>query len=100
MTDCSSHENILWLALGFVAQGLFMSRFLVQWYYSEKAKKSVIPVAFWWFSLVGGLLLLIYAIHRQEPVFILGQAGGLLVYLRNLRLVAKEKKRNAASEAV
>jgi lipid-A-disaccharide synthase-like uncharacterized protein len=81
-----------WIVLGFIAQALFMMRFLVQWIASERAKRSVIPIAFWFFSLGGGALLLIYAIQRQDPVFILGQALGLFIYIRNLWLIANERK--------
>lgn len=81
-----------WIILGFVAQACFTMRFVVQWLASEKAKKSVMPVAFWFFSLFGGALLLIYAIQRKDPVFIAGQALGLIVYVRNLWLIANEKK--------
>ena len=76
-----------WLALGFIGQALFSGRFLVQWIASERKGASVIPGAFWWLSLAGGLVLLAYAIHRRDPVFILGQSGGLLVYGRNLVLL-------------
>ncbi len=76
-----------WVVLGFVAQGLFTTRFLVQWIASERARKSVIPVAFWFFSIGGGLLLLVYALYRKDPVFIAGQAFGLVVYVRNLYFV-------------
>jgi len=75
-----------WIVLGFVAQGLFTMRFLVQWIASERQKKSVVPVAFWYLSVAGGGLLLVYAIYRKDPVFILGQATGLIVYVRNLML--------------
>ena len=68
-----------WVVLGFVAQGFFTMRFVVQWIASERARKSVIPVAFWFFSIGGGVLLLIYALYRRDPVFIAGQALGLLV---------------------
>jgi lipid-A-disaccharide synthase-like uncharacterized protein len=81
-----------WIILGFIAQALFMMRFLVQWIASERAKRSVVPVAFWFFSLGGGALLLIYAIQRQDPVFILGQGLGLFIYIRNLWLIANERK--------
>lgn len=87
-----------WIVLGFVAQACFTMRFVVQWLASEKAKKSVMPVAFWFFSLFGGALLLIYAIQRKDPVFIAGQGLGLIVYVRNLWLIANEKKQIAASE--
>ncbi|MHC5306992.1 lipid-A-disaccharide synthase N-terminal domain-containing protein [Bartonella sp. LJL80] len=81
-----------WIVLGFIAQALFMMRFVVQWLASEKAKKSVMPVAFWFFSLGGGALLLVYAIRQKDPVFIAGQGFGLIVYLRNLWLIYREKK--------
>jgi lipid-A-disaccharide synthase-like uncharacterized protein len=87
-----------WLVLGFFAQALFFGRFFVQWIASEKAGKSVVPTLFWYFSLSGGLLLLIYAIYRKDPVFIIGQATGLLIYCRNLYLIAREK-RNTKSGA-
>ena len=76
-----------WLGVGFLGQALFSGRFIVQWIASERRRASVIPVAFWWLSLAGGGTLLIYAIHRRDPVFILGQAFGLLVYGRNLAFV-------------
>jgi lipid-A-disaccharide synthase-like uncharacterized protein len=81
-----------WILLGFVAQFFFSMRFVVQWVASEKAKRSVVPIAFWFFSLFGGSLLLIYAIQRQDPVFIAGQALGLFIYIRNLWLIANERK--------
>ena len=81
-----------WILLGFVAQALFTMRFVVQWVASERAKRSVVPVAFWFFSLGGGALLFIYAIVRQDPVFILGQGLGLFIYIRNLWLIANERK--------
>ncbi len=80
-----------WLALGFAAQFLFSARFLVQWIASERAKKSVVPLAFWYFSVLGGGLLLVYAIYRKDPVFIVGQASGLVIYLRNLYLIYRER---------
>jgi lipid-A-disaccharide synthase-like uncharacterized protein len=69
-------------------------RFLVQWAASEKAKKSVVPTSFWWFSIAGSSLLLIYAIYRKDPVFILGQAPNLFIYSRNLYFIEKEKRIN------
>ncbi len=80
-----------WLALGFVAQALFSARFLVQWIASERVGRSVIPLAFWFFSMGGGALLLAYAIYRLDPVFIVGQAAGLVVYSRNLLLIFRER---------
>ncbi len=82
----------IWLAVGFMGQALFSARFLVQWISSEKQKKSVIPVAFWYFSLGGGVTLLSYAIFRLDPVFIHRQAGGLLVYSRNLYFVMRDRR--------
>lgn len=81
-----------WVLLGFVAQGMFTMRFVVQWIASERAKRSVVPIAFWFFSLGGGFLLLIYAIQRQDPVFIAGQGLGLIIYIRNLWLIANEHR--------
>lgn len=77
----------IWLAVGFLGQAMFSMRFLVQWIHSERQKRSVIPVAFWYFSVAGGAILLFYAIYRQDPVFILGQAAGLLIYGRNLYFI-------------
>ncbi|MBO0661584.1 lipid-A-disaccharide synthase N-terminal domain-containing protein [Jiella sp. MQZ9-1] len=86
----------LWIVLGFFAQAMFTARFLVQWIASERARRSVVPFAFWTFSLIGGALLLLYALHRRDPVFILGQATGLIIYTRNIMLIAGEKKRAIA----
>jgi lipid-A-disaccharide synthase-like uncharacterized protein len=77
-------HNPVWLGIGFLGQGLFFGRFFVQWLASERARESVIPRAFWFFSLGGGLVLLSYAIHRRDPVFIVGQVTGLFIYIRNL----------------
>lgn len=76
-----------WIALGLTGQLLFTSRFLLQWIASERARRSVVPLAFWWLSLGGGAALLGYALWRRDPVFILGQGTGLVVYLRNLALI-------------
>jgi lipid-A-disaccharide synthase-like uncharacterized protein len=85
-----------WVVLGFVAQGFFTMRFVVQWIASERARRSVIPVAFWFFSIGGGVLLLVYALYRRDPVFIAGQALGLVVYLRNLYFIAMQRGQAAA----
>ena len=77
--------------IGFVGQALFSARFLVQWIVSERRSESVIPVAFWVFSIFGGAFLLAYAIYRRDPVFILGQGAGMLVYARNLMLIRKKQ---------
>jgi lipid-A-disaccharide synthase-like uncharacterized protein len=81
-----------WLVLGLVAQGMFTMRFLVQWIASERARASVIPVAFWFFSIGGSVLLLTYALYRRDPVFIVGQAFGLVVYIRNLYFIINRQK--------
>jgi lipid-A-disaccharide synthase-like uncharacterized protein len=87
-----------WLIIGFLGQFLFSMRFLIQWLKSERMKKSIIPVAFWYFSVAGGVTLLAYAIHRRDPVFIVGQASGLFIYARNLYFIFKEK--SVANNAV
>src|SRR6266849_3602567 len=78
-----------WAALGFLAQALFSARFLVQWIASERAGRSVIPIAFWWFSIGGGFLLFLYSLYRKDPVFIAGQGVGLFIYVRNVMLVLR-----------
>ena len=83
----------IWLMVGFVGQALFTMRFVVQWLQSERMRRSVVPEAFWYFSLLGGATLLAYAVHRGDPVFIVGQASGLFIYLRNLYLIMDERKR-------
>ncbi len=82
----------LWICFGFVGQLLFGSRFLIQWIASERKKESIIPLAFWYLSIGGSAILLSYAIHRKDPVFILGQCTGLFIYIRNLTLIYKKKK--------
>lgn len=77
----------IWLTVGFVGQAMFSARFLVQWLASERARASVVPIAFWWLSLVGSVVLLVYAASRHDPVIITGQSVGLLVYARNLILL-------------
>ncbi|HWA88944.1 MAG TPA: lipid-A-disaccharide synthase N-terminal domain-containing protein [Rhizomicrobium sp.] len=81
----------VWLVLGFLGQALFASRFLVQWFRSEMEGRSVVPLAFWYFSIAGGLVSLIYAIHIGSAPFAVGQGSGLLVYLRNLWLIHRER---------
>ena len=87
----SSHINAIWLCIGMFGQGLFSGRFLIQWLASERIKQSIVPNLFWYFSLAGGLTLLAYAIHRKDPVIILGQASGILVYARNLYFIHNKK---------
>ena len=86
--------EIVFLSIGFIGQGLFASRFVVQWIYSEKQGKSSIPVVFWYLSILGGIGLLIYALSRKDPVIITGQLFGILIYSRNLILIYKNKQRN------
>ena len=89
---------VSWQVFGFVGQGIFTARFLVQWIASEKKRDSVVPVAFWWLSLAGGISLLAYAIHRRDPVFMVGQGMGLVVYVRNLVLVARRRSMDFRSD--
>ena len=84
-------RETLWLVVGFAGQIAFTGRFVLQWLYSEYKKRSVIPTNFWYLSIVGSTLLLAYAIYREDPVFIAGQAFGSLVYFRNLQLIAKSR---------
>ncbi|MBN3864100.1 MULTISPECIES: lipid-A-disaccharide synthase N-terminal domain-containing protein [Pseudomonas] len=84
-------RETLWLVIGFGGQIAFTGRFVLQWLYSEYKKRSVIPVSFWYLSIVGSTLLFAYAIYREDPVFIVGQAFGSIVYLRNLQLIARSK---------
>ncbi len=84
-------NDIIWLGIGLVGQTLFMMRFIVQWIHSERHQKSLIPVSFWYFSLSGGVIVLMYGIHRVDPVIILGQLPGTFVYARNLMLIRRER---------
>lgn len=84
-----------WVAFGLLGQLMFTGRFLVQWIASERAKKSVVPVIFWYFSMGGGLILLAYAIYRRDPVFVLGQSLGVFIYARNLWLIRRERQTDA-----
>jgi lipid-A-disaccharide synthase-like uncharacterized protein len=87
-----------WVVLGFAAQALFSMRFLVQWIASERARQSVMPVAFWFFSIGGGVLLLVYALYRKDPVFIAGQSLGLVVYVRNLYFIIVNGRQASAAD--
>jgi lipid-A-disaccharide synthase-like uncharacterized protein len=83
--------DLVWKLVGFGGQALFGSRFLVQWIATERRRRSVVPTAFWYLSLCGGLTLLSYAISIKDPVFITGQSFGVLVYSRNLWFVHRRK---------
>ena len=89
-------KNLIWLIIGFVGQGFFSARFIVQWIMSEIKKQSIIPLGFWYFSLLGGATLFAYALYKEDPVFIVGQGAGLLIYTRNLYLI---RKRSAADKS-
>jgi lipid-A-disaccharide synthase-like uncharacterized protein len=84
--------DLAWLLFGLAGQSLFMMRFIVQWLHSERHKQSLIPVSFWYFSLFGGLIVLAYGFHRSDPVIILGQLPGTIVYARNLMLIRQASK--------
>lgn len=86
-----SSLELLFLVIGFCGQGLFASRFIVQWIYSERRGQSSIPIVFWYISIFGGIALLTYAIFRKDPVIISGQLFGILIYTRNLILIYKKK---------
>tara|TARA_B100000575_G_C22682993_1_gene415061 strand:+ start:278 stop:568 length:291 start_codon:yes stop_codon:yes gene_type:complete len=88
-----SNIEIIFLSIGFLGQGIFASRFIVQWIYSEKKGESFIPVIFWYLSIFGGMGLLTYAIFRKDPVIILGQCFGIFIYLRNLILIYKKNRK-------
>lgn len=85
-----------WIIFGLIGQLLFFLRFFIQWIISERKKQSVIPVGFWYFSLSGGIILLIYAIYKKDIVFTIGQATGILVYIRNLMLLRQPRPVNGA----
>ncbi len=87
-----TRAELIWVVIGLGAQILFSMRFIIQWIASEKQRRSVVPELFWWFSIIGGVTLLAYALHRQDPVFILGQSLGVVIYLRNLWLIYAEKR--------
>jgi len=90
--------ELVWIGVGFLGQALFSMRFIIQWWVSERQRRSVVPLAFWYFSLAGGATLLAYAVYRLDPVFIIGQAAGLFVYSRNLMLITRERANSIARE--
>lgn len=85
-----------WLIFGLAAQSMFMMRFVVQWMASERVGRSIVPIAFWFFSIAGGIMLFTYGVIKKEPIIILGQGLGLVIYFRNLWLIFKEKRRDPA----
>ncbi len=88
-----------WLGIGFLAQLMFSMRFIVQWIASERARRSIVPETFWYFSLVGGAMLFAYAIYRLDPVFMLGQGMGLVIYSRNIYFIRSHRKSEALAAA-
>lgn len=86
-----THIDYIWLSIGLVGQGIFSARFIIQWLVSEREKRSVIPIAFWYLSLLGGITLFLYALYKKDPVFILGQFSGVFIYTRNLYLIHRER---------
>ena len=92
-------EQTFWIGVGLLGQALFSARFLIQWMASERVRRSVIPTAFWWLSLLGGATLLAYAVWRRDPVFTLGQGAGLIVYIRNLMLIRQSSRHAAEGDA-
>lgn len=91
--------ELIWLSIGFGAQAMFSMRFILQWIASERARQSIVPEAFWYFSFAGGLMLFVYAVHRMDPVFILGQGMGLVIYSRNIYFIWRHKRAMAEQPA-
>ncbi|MFT7618711.1 MAG: lipid-A-disaccharide synthase-like uncharacterized protein [Planctomycetota bacterium] len=96
MPDSWFTTELVWITIGVIGQGFFFTRFVVQWIASERAKRSVVPDAFWWLSIVGSLIMLCYAIYRKDPIFILAFTPNVFIYSRNLYLLKKERDENAA----
>jgi lipid-A-disaccharide synthase-like uncharacterized protein len=97
--DKQSATELTWLAIGFLAQGMFMMRFVIQWLASERVKRSIVPETFWYFSLGGGVMLLAYSLWRMDPVYILGQTLGTVIYARNIYFIWTHKQANSESAA-
>lgn len=97
--NITSWPSLVWIAIGFGGQLVFSGRFLIQWIVSEKKRQSVVPEAFWWLSLCGGVCLFTYFVWRQDIVGVLGQSSGLVIYARNIRLIHKRRKRDARAAA-
>lgn len=93
------HIDSRWLLLGFAGQALFSMRFILQWLHSEARGKSVVPIAFWYFSIFGGVTLFAYAVHRRDPVIMLGQGLGIFIYVRNLYLIYRERSHASQNTA-
>lgn len=98
--NITSWAGVTWIAIGFGGQIAFSGRMLLQWFVSEREKRSVVPAAFWWMSLIGGVLLFAYFVWRQDVVGVLGQSSGLVIYARNIRLIHKRNRREAKAAAL
>ncbi|WP_225442670.1 lipid-A-disaccharide synthase N-terminal domain-containing protein [Paenibacillus lycopersici] len=98
MLGSASAGNVAWIVFGFIGQIMFTMRFITQWLASEKAKRTVVPLSFWIYSILGSVVLSIYAIYRRDPVFILGQLPSVFIYLRNISLERKNNLKTAAGE--
>jgi lipid-A-disaccharide synthase-like uncharacterized protein len=94
--NSTTSAELFWLTVGFAAQAMFMMRFVIQWLASERARRSVVPDAFWYWSIAGGFMLLVYAIYRMDPVFVLGQGSGLFIYARNLYFIRRSRREGEA----
>ena len=92
-----STTETIWIGIGFLGQGLFFGRWVIQWIASERKSQSQVPISFWYMSLIGGLITLAYAIYRRDPVFIAGQSVGAVVYIRNLMLISRQNRSKAAA---
>jgi lipid-A-disaccharide synthase-like uncharacterized protein len=90
--SATTTTELFWLAIGFTAQAMFTMRFVIQWLASEKARRSVVPDAFWYWSIAGGFMLFVYAVYRLDPVFMLGQGSGLFIYIRNLYFIRRSRR--------
>jgi lipid-A-disaccharide synthase-like uncharacterized protein len=99
LLNVSSPAGFVWVTLGFLGQLLFTGRMLVQWFVSEREKRSVVPTAFWWMSLIGATMLLVYFVWRKEPIGVLGQATGWFVYVRNLLMIHRQRAATATTPA-
>lgn len=99
LLNITTWTSMVWIGIGLVGQVAFSSRFLIQWIVSEKSRKTVVPESFWWMSLIGGIALFSYFAWRQDPIGVLGQSSGLVIYARNIRLLYKQRRREARAAA-
>ena len=99
LLNITSWVGVVWVLIGFGAQAVFAARFIIQWIVSEKRQESVVPEIFWWISITGGIMLYCYFVWRKDLPAVLGQSTGIVIYARNLRLIAKGKARKALAES-